>query len=192
MPSDKELVRSALNGDADSAAILLSRHLRMLRALAERNARRLGLDVSIADDLLQDLYEKISRDRFRVLVRWRGLDDPAVDSIGPYLATILRNLLVSEARHNRRLVTREFDDEGLHPGDGAVAEEPDDHLRRRMIQDCIDSRLTSQQREVIALFMLGSSHREIAAQLQISEGNSRVMLRRAMVALRSCMEAGTL
>lgn len=144
-------------------------------------ARMLG-DSSLAEELTQETLLKAhaARAGFR-----------AQASVRSWLIAIALNLARDHLRSRKRQV--EMRETGAVAGAPAAADAEGAVLRAEM-SNCIAEylfRLSSPQREVVALHDMGGlTHKEIAAELGISEGNSRVLLHRGRTALKAKLTEG--
>jgi RNA polymerase sigma factor (sigma-70 family) len=191
--SDHDLVRAALLGDTRCAEGLLLRYEEALRQEIRAGAWQLRNSVD-ADDMLQAFFVRVCEKGFRALAQWHGLTDPGITSIEPYFRQIMRNLLRDEGRRRRAIPEDPDDvDDGRESAQVDQGEGPEEiaatrELRLAMAQ-CIATALNPRQRQVIALHLEDREHAEIAATLGVTEGNSRVLLKRALDALKRCMTA---
>jgi RNA polymerase sigma-70 factor (ECF subfamily) len=120
-------------------------------------------DPSRAEDMVQETF----------LRAWRSADrfDPARGTMRGWLFGILRNVLidVARARAARPMVTSSY-------ADGVAADETDARLSALVIADAV-RKLTDEHREVvIASYVHGRPHREIAASLRVPVGTIRSRL----------------
>jgi len=139
-----------------------------------RYARRLVGDDDAARDVVQHTFLRLC-DR---------PPDSLGDRVGPWLYTVCRNRAVDWLRCQHR-------SPGLGENDGlqgtsremdpAVAVEQRD-LYCRLNE--VVAQLPLSQREAIALWVEGCTYREIAAILNTSEGNVRVLVHRGLKAVR--------
>lgn len=172
--TDRVLVVSAANGDADAYAALVDRWIDRLFRVAYRILR----DWDAADDATQDA----------LVVAWRdirGLRDP--DRFEPWLYRLLVRICHRRASDRRRRAARVVDigkqDAGGADDIGSVVER--DRIERALGQ------LTVEQRTVIVLYhYLGRSHAEISDVLQLPEGTVASRLHYATKSLRAALAAG--
>jgi RNA polymerase sigma factor (sigma-70 family) len=166
--TDADLVRAALLGAREPIAELVRRHQRTATALA---ARVLG-----SDDLAGDAVQEAAITAMTGLDRLR-----AADRFGPWFCGIALNV----SRRWVRELRAEAADRGTDRArDGAgpdeLAELADLAARVRSAIAC----LADGQREAVFLFyLLGLSHREVAAELGISVGAVKSRLHQARTAL---------
>ena len=105
---------------------------------------------------------------------WRT-DEP----IGPWVRAIARNKVIDCLRRSGRRVIVPIDD----VIDILPAAEPSEHLTERDAEQIL-SKLNGRQREIVeSISINGSSIRETAAKLAISEGAVRVALHRGLAAI---------
>lgn len=152
--------------DARSRARLLADHEDMFRSVAARYAD----DESGREDLLQDI---------RIAV-WVALPRHRGDAS---LATYIRRIAhYCGARFGRRQFKIESIDEPMDRAP-SVLERLEDAERLAALRTAL-STLSSKQREAIDLLLSGSSYREVADHLGISESNASVRITRARKQLR--------
>ena len=169
--TDAFLVEAVRRGDSKAFDRLVRRHLRTAHAVA---AARLK-NTDDADDVVQDAFIK-------ALQRIDELGEPS--RFKGWLLTIVKN-----TAHNRRDYNRVRDAQDLEtvshaasthdPAKDAYRGELRGHLQQAL------SHLTELQRRVLVLHDLeGWKHDEIAEELGISGGSSRVHLHVARKAMR--------
>lgn len=142
-----------------------------------RYALRLVGDLDMARDAVQHAFVQLCNEPPR-----------AEADLGPWLYTVCRNKAYDHLRRWQR-------DEALegHPvGDLLASREPDpaEAVARGDLSAWVreqTSRLPVRQREVLVLWSEGFSYREIATITNRTEGNIRVMVHRALSALRNLM-----
>ncbi len=162
-------MRAAMTGDAGAYRQLLVSLAPHLRAVARSRCRRLGAPEGEVEDLVQEVLLTIHLKR--------GTWDQS-RPIGPWVAAIARNKLIDVLRR-RRHITVPIEDlvETLQ------AEDLTPKLSTRDI-DTLLGHLKPRQREIVRSISLnGSSIRETADRLQMTEGAVRVTLHRALKAL---------
>jgi RNA polymerase sigma-70 factor (ECF subfamily) len=99
--------------------------------------------------------------------------------LGPWLSAIVRNKLVDILRQRGRHVTVPLED----VNEGLAAPEEQDNLQAYDIDRMIDQLKGSQKEIVRSISIEGSSVRETADRLNMTEGAVRVALHRALQAL---------
>ncbi len=143
---------------------------------------RLVGDEALAEDLTQETFLRAQR---RVGT-YRG---EAV--VASWLSAIALNLVRDHYRAQTRIPDAVADDQAIDevPFDGNDAEQA---LLQAEMSACIGeflARLPRSQYEVVALHdMAGLKHREVAALLDLTTANTRVLLHRSRTALRRIME----
>ena len=159
-------------------------------ALRDRDAvrrflLRLVRDEALAEDLVQEVYLRAQRTRSR----HRG-----EASERSWLCAIGLNLVRDyyRASHRNPAATSESDACDQLPAD--TDDDPRQQIMETEMTECIAEfvvQLPRPQCDVVALHDAGGlTHREIAALLDLSEANSRVILHRGRKALRALLEAG--
>lgn len=139
-------------------------------------------DEAPADDLTQETFVRAQR----TASPYRGASSPR-----SWLCAIALNVVRDHFRAVARTPESTSDTETLH----AVASDRESiefgALKKEM-SNCIGGylvQLPEPQREVVALHdMAGLTHKEIAAQLDVSEANARVLLHRGRAAFRKILE----
>ena len=160
-------MRAAMTGDAGAYRQLLVSLAPRLRAVARSRCRSLGALEDEIEDLVQEVLLTIHLKR--------GTWDQS-RPIGPWVAAITRNKLVDVLRRRGRHITVPIEDFV----DSLQAEDQAPELPAREI-DSLLARLRPQQREIVRSISLnGSTIRETADRLQMTEGAVRVTLHRAL------------
>jgi RNA polymerase sigma-70 factor (ECF subfamily) len=182
-PSEINLVREALDGDADAFASLFHLHKHRVFAVCLRMTN----NTAEADDLTQEVFIQA----FRKLSTFRGESA---------LSTWLYRLAVNTAlMHLRRHLHRQvsLDDVGGHDGAGLTRREhgrPDDRLRSSIDRIALVRALEALPHGYRTIFELheirGYGHREIARLLHCSVGNSKSQLHKAKERIRECLFPG--
>jgi RNA polymerase sigma factor (sigma-70 family) len=163
-------MRAAMTGDAGAYRQLLVSLAPRLRAVARSRCRSLGAPEDEIEDLVQEVLLTIHLKR--------GTWDQS-RPIGPWVAAITRNKLIDVLRRRGRHITVPIEDFV----DSLQAEDQSPELPAREI-DSLLARLRPQQREIVRSISLnGSSIRETADRLQMTEGAVRVTLHRALKTL---------
>jgi RNA polymerase sigma-70 factor (ECF subfamily) len=167
-------MQAAISGDADAYRRFLVAVTPHLRAMARRRCRLVNAADGDAEDIVQEALLAIHLKR--------GTWDPS-RPIGPWIAAIVRNKLIDALRRRGRHVTVPIDDvidtlgaedeSGQVSGDAASGE-----------IDGLLAQLKVQQREIVKSISIdGSSVRETADRLKMTEGAVRVALHRALKTL---------
>lgn len=163
-------MRSAIAGDGRAYHRLLTAVTPHLRTMARRRCEQYGAPASEAEDVVQEVLLAIHLKR--------GTWDPA-RPLGPWMAALVRNKLIDSLRRRGRHVSVPLEDviavleseERLDAGD-------------RMDVEHILGRLKDPQRTIVrSISIEGSSVRETAERLKMTEVAVRVSLHRALKAL---------
>lgn len=170
--TDGQLVERVRAGDERAFERLVRRHLRVAHSVARA---KLGGDPDAADDVCQEAF-------ITALDRIDECRDP--ERFRAWLLTIVRN-----KAHNYREYLKVRDTTSLDAVPGvSTGEDTSERVERRELREQLDEalgRLTELQRKVFVRFdMEGWDHGEIAEELGISRGSSRVHLHAARRALR--------
>lgn len=174
VPTIPQLVVSAEAGDRGAEAALCARFASAVRTFARRRLR--GED-AIAE-FAQDVFL-----RFVEALRAGAVAEP--ERVGGFVLGICKNIARERARAQERRA-------GLWAQFGSalasVEEAPElAAYQLAQLEDCL-SQLAQRTREVIRhAYVEGASAAEIAARLQLTEGNVRVVRHRGLEALRTCM-----
>ena len=163
-------MRAAMTGDTGAYRQLLVSLAPHVRAVARSRCRSLGAPEGEVEDIVQEVLLTIHLKRGT----WDQLRP-----IGPWVAAITRNKLIDILRQRGRHITVPIEDFM----DSLQAEDLTPELSTRDI-DTLLGHLKPQQKEVVRSISLnGSSIRETADRLQMTEGAVRVTLHRALKAL---------
>jgi RNA polymerase sigma-70 factor (ECF subfamily) len=177
MLDDGELIARARQGDREAFADLYQRYLPMIYAYVRARV--------FDDHDAEDLTEQVFLRAFQTLSRYQGRGWP----YSAFLYRIARNLLVDHIRRARPALPVEAAE--VHPDPAPSADEAlIQREERRQLQQAL-GRLPADYQEVIRLRLLLSLPTATAAQwLGRSEGAVRVLLYRAMQALRRELGVG--
>ncbi|NTG42952.1 sigma-70 family RNA polymerase sigma factor [Rhizobium rhizogenes] len=163
-------MRAAIDGDAQAYHRFLSAVAPYLRAMARRRCDQFGAPASEAEDVVQEVLLAIHLKR--------GTWDTS-RPIGPWISTIVRNKLIDSLRRRGRHVNVPIDD----VIDSLEADEQTDALDRLDV-DRMLAQLRDPQRTIVrSISVDGTSVRETADRLKMTEGAVRVALHRALKAL---------
>ena len=163
-------MRAALKGDQIAYRSVLQSLTIFLRAEVRRGFARYGRGSADIEDVMQEALLAIHLKR----ETWRT-DEP----IGPWVRAIARNKVIDSLRRTGRRINVPIDD----VIDILPAAEPSEHLTERDAEQIL-SKLNGRQREIVeSISINGSSIRETAAKLEITEGAVRVALHRGLAAL---------
>src|ERR1700730_9772572 len=158
-------MRAAMAGDGGAYRQFLVSVTPHVRAVARSRCRSLGAPESEVEDIVQEVLLTIHLKR--------GTWDRSRPT-GPWVAAITRNKLIDILRQRGRHITVPIEDFM----DSLQAEDPPLELPTRDI-DTLLGRLKPQQKDVVRSISLnGSSIRETADRLQMTEGGVRVTLPR--------------
>jgi RNA polymerase sigma-70 factor (ECF subfamily) len=184
------LARAGL-GDRAAFATLYERTSSHLFAVV----LRINRDRAQAEDILQEVYVNV----------WRAASsfDAAQSQPLTWLTSIARNRAIDSLRRQQTQPRMrvagasadggESEDDDVYDSVADDAPGPLELLSRaadaRALAACMD-RLAASQRQSLALaFFQGLSHGEVAAQMRQPLGTIKSWLRRALVALKSCLDA---
>jgi RNA polymerase sigma factor (sigma-70 family) len=163
-------MRAAISGDAGAYRRFLVSVTPHLRAMARHRSRVAGAPERDVEDIVQEVLLAIHLKR--------GTWDQS-RPIGPWIAAIVRNKLVDTLRRRGRHVVVPIED----VIDTLGAEDQADSVSPGEI-DALLGQLKVQQREIVkSISMNGSSVRETADRLHMTEGAVRVALHRALKTL---------
>lgn len=153
---------------------------------------RIQRDRAQAEDILQEVYVNV----------WRAAQsfDAAQSQPLTWLSSIARNRAIDSLRRSQtqpqfRSTTSSNEDEDNDVYDTVADDAPGplDLLSRasdaRALSSCMQG-LSAQQRQSVALaFFDGLSHAEVAEQMRQPLGTVKSWVRRALLALKSCLES---
>ncbi|MBP1886605.1 sigma-70 family RNA polymerase sigma factor [Sinorhizobium mexicanum] len=163
-------MRSAIAGDKHAYHNLLTAMTPRLRVMARKRCELFGAPASEAEDVVQEVLLAIHLKR--------GTWDPK-RPLGPWLSAIVRNKLVDSLRRRGRQISVPLED--------VIATlESDDRVdpSDRMDIETILGGLRDPQRTILqSISIEGSSVRETAERLKMTEVAVRVSLHRALKAL---------
>jgi RNA polymerase sigma-70 factor (ECF subfamily) len=163
-------MRAAMAGDAGAYRQLLVSLAPHVRAVVRSRCRSWGAPEGEVEDLVQEVLLTIHLKR--------GTWDQS-RPIGPWVAAIARNRLIDVLRRRKRYIAVPIED----LADTLQAKDLTPEPSTRDI-DALLGHLKPQQREIVRSISLnGSSIRETADRLQMTEGAVRVTLHRALKAL---------
>lgn len=163
-------MRSAIEGDSRSYHRLLTAITPRLRVMARRRCELFGAPVSEAEDVVQEVLLAIHLKR--------GTWDQS-RPLGPWMSAIVRNKLVDSLRRRGRHISVPLEDV-------LATLESDDRVSPsdRMDIERVLERLKDPQRTIVqSISIEGSSVRETAQRLKMTEVAVRVSLHRALKAL---------
>ena len=169
------LVSAAESGDAAAEAELCRRYLPAIRIFA---ARRLRTPAAV-DDFVQDALLL-----FVEALRSKSIQEP--EHVGAFVLGTCRNM----SRHRARLTERrcELWDKFGPRVDEAHASINEPLMERARLEDCV-SQLTRRARRMLHLaFFEGMSGPEVGAQMEMTDGNARVLRHRTLASLRECLK----
>lgn len=173
-----EWMRAAIKGNTQAYDRFLTAVTPHLRAMARRRCDQLGAPASEAEDVVQEVLLAVHLKR--------GTWDPA-RPIGPWLSVIVRNKLIDSLRRRGRRVNVPIEDviETLE------AEQPTDGFDRLDAEHLLQRLKDPQQDIVRSISMQGTSVRETAERLKMTEGAVRVALHRALKSLAALYRSET-
>lgn len=169
------LVLRARAGDPRAETVLCQRFAPAVRAFARRRLR----DAAAVDEFCQDVMLL-----FVEAVRANKLADP--ERAGGFVLGICRNLARDRARtrDRRRELAAQLD-----VAETAYEPTPLAHYDVAHLEDCL-SQLSARSRDLVRFtYVDAQPDAAIAAALDVTEGNVRIMRHRTLKALRDCMGA---
>jgi RNA polymerase sigma-70 factor (ECF subfamily) len=163
-------MRAAIGGDAKAYKCFFEAVTPRLRAMARKRCDQFRAPESDAEDVLQEVLIAIHLKK----ETW-DVNRP----IGPWLSTIVRNKMIASLRRRGNRTTVPIED----VVDILKAEEPRSTLDA-LDADRLTDKLGNPQRDIVrSISMNGSSIRETAERLRMTEGSVRVALHRALKTL---------
>lgn len=173
-PTVRALVAAATSGDRRAESALVARFGAAVRTFARRRLR--------TGDAVDEFAQEVLL-RFVQAIRAGAITEP--ERVGGFVLGICRNL----ARERARTIERRSELWAQFGDALASATEQPELARYQLAQleDCL-SQIAQRSRDVIRFaYVEGHSAAEIAARLDMTEGNVRVVRHRALEALRTCM-----
>lgn len=170
-----DLVARAQAGDRVAEQLLCTRMAPAVRTFARRRLR--------GEDAVRDFQQDVML-LFVEALRRSGVEDPA--RIGGFVLGICRNVAHDRVRQReRRDALWEKYGSDVAPLDPRPLEQVNDSVLR--LEDCLTN-VSQRARDLLWLsYGEAKSHAEIAAHLQITEANARVLRHRTLESLRDCM-----
>ena len=138
-------------------------------------------DRQAAEEVLQDVYIKV----------WRkaGYFDPGKASAITWLCTIARNTAIDWRRSTGAIpLTTSYDDTMAALADEPAYDVIAGNALRHHILHCIDRLERNQGQAVRIAFYEGLTHSELSVRLNVPLGTLKSWIRRAMIALRECVD----
>jgi RNA polymerase sigma-70 factor (ECF subfamily) len=170
------LLQRVGTGDREALGTLFSLEAGRLIAVARRIVRR----PEVAEDIVQESFVAV----------WRHAPsfDPDRGRARAWLGTIVRNRALNVIRDGSRvdLVTEtELAAYGDRGQDAAAAV----NLLgdRELLRVCLERLEPKRRRSILLSYVVGYSHGEIAADLDVPVGTVKAWIRRGVVALQECL-----
>ena len=159
-------------------------------ALSELFTREAGRMIAIARRIVRrrDLAEEVVQESF--VAAWRAAPrfDPARGRARAWLTTIVRNRSLNLVRDGGRidLATEDEMSEYRNRDDASSTayERLDD---QDTLKQCLERLEPQRRRSVLLSYVVGYSHGEIAAELNVPVGTVKAWIRRSVVALQDCL-----
>lgn len=164
------------SGDRSAFARLYERTSAKLYGVALRILK----SESEAEEVLQDVYVSV----------WRNAGRFRAERASPitWLAVLARNRAIDRIR-GRRAPTASLEEVGDPASSDLnaleILEQADD---RKRLDGCLNELDESPRRAILSAFLDGSTHSEIAAREDVPLGTMKSRIRRALIALRMCLE----
>jgi len=136
---------------------------------------RLVRDRGLAEDILHDAFLRI----------WRGAAGfaPERGSARGWMCSIARNLALNALRDRQRLVPLA---DGWEPL--AESADPAREADGRRLEGCLQNLEAPRREAILAAYLDGCSHGEIAQRLQAPLGTVKSWIRRGLQRLKGCLE----
>lgn len=202
-PPDGHLLSPTHGNDAESgltSKLSLEDQLPMLRIRLMRQARIAVHDPTLAEDLVQEtllaVFEQASHHRGQATLTTWGT---AIlkNKIADWYRSPNRTRFVQPVDENSE---RELEDdlEALYDGNGRYVEkvptwqQPENHVEQRqmftVLERCVDDLPRQMGRVFMMREWLGFETTEICSRLNLSAENCRMILHRARMGMRQCMQ----
>lgn len=181
VPSDEELLRRMLAGDADAADAFEELYDRRQAGIYQYAVRMSGSH-ALAEDVTQDVFMELMRDAH--------LFDPKRGTVAGYLFGIARHRVLRRLQRERTFVSMDVQAEGEEPRTEDQRSAPDDPLldltRRERVETVRQAVLSLPEhyREVVVLCNLNEMTYEQAAEIvgcPVGTVRSRLNRARAML-----------
>jgi RNA polymerase sigma factor (sigma-70 family) len=173
-PDWDALMRAAVGGDAKSYKTLLETLPGFLRSITRRGYARFGVEPNDVEDVVQEVLLAIHLKRHT----WK-IGAP----VAPWIMAIARHKLIDALRRRGRHVHISIETMMDALEDKAPETQPD---RQTDLHDALRllDQLRPRQREIVRSISIdGHSIGDVAHRLDMSEGNVRVVLHRALKTL---------
>ncbi|WP_118858476.1 sigma-70 family RNA polymerase sigma factor [Sphingomonas mesophila] len=165
------------SGDRRAFAALYQRTSAKLYGVA---LRILGSETD-AQEVLQDVYVSV----------WRNAGRFRADRASPitWLAVLARNRAIDRIR-GRKPAAASLDEAG-HPAsdDLNALEQLEQAGERERLDHCLGELDEQPRRAIVAAFLDGASHSQLAQREAVPLGTLKSRIRRALIALRMCLES---
>lgn len=136
---------------------------------------------AIAEDILQEAFIRV----------WYRAKDYYVErgSVMAWLASIVRYRALDWLRANNKplidIDSVPLSSESAQPGPLASIEQDKENYR---LQQCMEQLEPQQQNAIAQAFITGTTHRELAALIEVPLGTLKSWIRRGLASLRRCLE----
>lgn len=132
--------------------------------------------------------EEVLQDVFATIWRNAGRFSPERSSPITWLAVLVRNRAIDRLRGRRSTAPIEAAGDPASEDLSALEllERADD---RRRLGDCLDRLEETPRRAIRSAFLDGDSHSQVAAAENVPLGTMKSRIRRALIALRECLES---
>ena len=133
-----------------------------------------------AEEVLQDVYLSV----------WRNAGRFQVERASPitWLAVLARNRAIDRIR-GRKPQSAPLEEAGDPASrDPDALELLEQAVDRERLDDCLDQLDEAPRRAIVSAFLDGFTHSEIAANENVPLGTMKSRIRRALIALRMCLE----
>ena len=172
-------MQSAIAGDSRAYHKLLTAITPHVRVMARRRCDQFGAPTSEAEDVVQEVLLAVHLKR--------GTWDPS-RPLGPWISVLVRNKLVDSLRRRGRQISIPLEDV-----EATLASDEGLSASDRMDVEQILAKLRDPQRSIVqAISIEGTSVRETANRLNMTEVAVRVSLHRALKALAALYSERTI
>ena len=178
MRTTAELVHAVLGGDSNAFATLYDAHVGAVHLAVRDHVH----DREQVADLVQEAFAK-------ALERLSTLRDP--ERFRPWLLSIARHIAIDRRRTGNRTEYLDEEEHAFAAGGG----DPEELARlselSELVHGCVIG-LSARDATAVSLVSLGFTVADVAAALQLTYGNAKVLLHRARRRLRSSLVLQTL
>lgn len=171
-----DLLRKVGRGDRDALGMLFALDAGRLIAIARRIVRR------------RELAEEVVQESFVAAWRHAPRFDAARGRARAWLGTIVRNRALNLIRDDRRVDFASDEELDTYRGRADEAAAAYGRLGEGVaLRRCLEALEPRRRNSILLSYVVGYSHGEIAAELDVPVGTVKAWIRRSVVALQECL-----